>query len=69
MRCYLIFFVIMLTSFAGVSSMAATKIDFNTVDVLTYRYYQEKKWDSLIVIGKQALRQDIDYYYLRVRLV
>ena len=68
MRCYLIFFVIMLTSFAGVSSMAATKIDFNTVDVLTYRYYQEKKWDSLIVIGKQALRQDIDYYYLRVRL-
>lgn len=50
------------------SSMAAVKLDFTTVDMLTYRYYQEKKWDSVIVIGKQALRQEIDYYYLRVRL-
>jgi hypothetical protein len=28
----------------------------------------EQKWDSVILIGKQALRQDIDYYYLRVRI-
>jgi hypothetical protein len=36
--------------------------------MLTYRLYQEKKWDSVIVIGKQALHQDIDFYYLRVRM-
>jgi hypothetical protein len=47
---------------------AAEKLDFATVDLLTYRYYRDKKWDSVIVIGKQALRQDIDYYYLRVRM-
>ena len=49
-------------------SMAAEKLDFATVDILTYRCYQEKKWDSVIVIGKQALRQNIDFYYLRTRL-
>jgi len=53
---------------SGVSSKAEVKLDFTTVDQLTYRYYQEKKWDSVIHIGKQALRQDIDYYYLRVRM-
>jgi hypothetical protein len=49
-------------------SLAGTKLDFRTVDMLTYRYYEEKKWDSVIVIGKQALREDIDYYYLRARM-
>jgi len=48
--------------------VAENKIDYNKADLLTYRYYREKNWDSVIVIGKQALRQDIDFYYLRVRL-
>ena len=48
--------------------MAVTRLDFATVDRLTFRYYSEKKWDSVIAIGRQALRQDIDYYYLRARL-
>jgi len=45
-----------------------TKPDFKTVDSLTYRLYLEKKWDSLVIIGKMALRNDFDYYYLRARL-
>ena len=45
-----------------------TSIDFQTADALTYRYYMEQKWDSVIYIGKQALKNDIDYYYLRTRL-
>ena len=68
MKNNLIFFLIMLAILTGASSMAAIKLDYTTVDLLTYRYYQETKWDSVILIGKQALRQDIDYYYLRVRL-
>lgn len=47
--------------------MAAAS-DFATVDRLTYRYFLERKWDSVIITGKQALHDDIDYYYLRVRL-
>ncbi|MEI7980247.1 MAG: hypothetical protein WCI71_01250 [Bacteroidota bacterium] len=49
-------------------SLAADKPDFTKTDQLTYRLYQEKKWDSLIIVGKQALRQHFDYYYLRVRM-
>jgi hypothetical protein len=54
--------------FNHISLKANDKIDFNTVEKLTYQYYLEKKWDSVILIGKQALRIDIDYYYLRVRM-
>lgn len=49
-------------------SLAETKLDFMTVDRLTYRYYEEQKWDSVIVVGKQALHEDIDFFYLRVRM-
>jgi len=42
--------------------------DFTTVDAVTFRLYQEHKWDSLIVVGKKALKDDIDYYFLRMRL-
>jgi hypothetical protein len=51
-----------------VTLKASVKLDFNTVDELTYRYFLEKKWDSVILIGKQALHVEIDYYYLRVRM-
>ena len=47
---------------------AGERLDFQTVDMLTYRCYNEQKWDSVILVGKKALHQDIDYYYLRVRL-
>jgi len=47
---------------------ASARLDFQTVDMLTYRCYNEQKWDSVILVGKQALRQKIDYYYLRVRM-
>lgn len=64
-RCFLLFVSIHL---AAITCYAGTKLDFTTVDQLTYRCFEEKKWDSVIVVGKQALRQDIDYYYLRVRM-
>ncbi|MCX6287184.1 MAG: hypothetical protein NTY96_08715 [Bacteroidetes bacterium] len=47
---------------------AYVRLDFQTVDMLTYRCYNEQKWDSVILVGKKALHQDIDYYYLRVRM-
>ncbi len=44
------------------------KPDFNTVDHQTYRFYFLENWDSLIIIGEDALKQNIDYFYLRMRL-
>ena len=61
-------FLFTLVLFIAKIANSATKLDFRTVDELSYRYYNEQKWDSVIMIGKKALKQDIDYYYLRVRM-
>lgn len=49
-------------------SNAQEEVDFNRVNAETYRLYLEQEWDSLIDLGKEAIRQDMDYYYLRMRL-
>lgn len=46
----------------------AQKIDFKYVDKKTYDLYFQQKWDSVIIIGKTGLKNDIDYYYLRYRI-
>lgn len=63
-----LFLLSLFISFAPGFLNAAEQLDFRTVDELSYRFYMEQKWDSVIVIGKKALRQNIDYYYLRVRM-
>ncbi len=47
---------------------AQNEVNFKDVDSLTYKYYENLKWDSLIIIGKEGLKNDIDYFYLRMRL-
>jgi tetratricopeptide (TPR) repeat protein len=44
------------------------KTDFQTIHTGTYRMYLAGEWDSLIAMGKQALDQETDYYYLRIRM-
>jgi len=61
-------FLIFISLMAAPSANGSDEPDFKKADQLTYRLYQEKKWDSLILIGKQVLSQDFDYYYLRIRL-
>jgi tetratricopeptide (TPR) repeat protein len=41
---------------------------FIVIDTNTYNLYLEKDWDELIREGKKALRQDVDYYNLRMRI-
>ena len=41
---------------------------FTRINTETYRLYMAQEWDSLIPAGKAGLKQDIDYYYLRMRL-
>jgi len=42
--------------------------NFAEFDTKTYQLYLEKDWDELIHTGKAALKQDNDYYYLRMRI-
>jgi hypothetical protein len=50
------------------SNGQTSEINFKYVDQQTYSYYINGNWDSLICIGNYALINDIDYYYLRVRM-
>lgn len=43
-------------------------IDFATANSKTLQYTNAAKWDSVIYYGNIALKNNIDYFYLRVRL-
>jgi tetratricopeptide (TPR) repeat protein len=59
-----IFLLFTLVFFAAV----AQKPNFKYIDKKTYDLYFQQKWDSLIVVGKTGLKNNIDYYYLRYRI-
>ncbi|HOW32219.1 MAG TPA: tetratricopeptide repeat protein, partial [Bacteroidales bacterium] len=42
--------------------------DFRYYDSVTYRYYTDKDWKSLIAAGNEALQKGFSYNYLDVRL-
>lgn len=62
-KILLIFFLII-----AFSSKAQEKLTFSYVDTNTYNYYLSGDWQSLIILGIQANKNDIDYYYLNYRL-
>ena len=41
---------------------------YSEVDSTTYQLYLDKSWDELIHVGKDAVKKDIDYYFLRMRI-
>ncbi len=43
-------------------------MNFQIVDKKSYAYYENSQWDSLIVLGRKAVKNNIDYYYLNYRL-
>jgi tetratricopeptide (TPR) repeat protein len=61
----LIFVGFMLTGFDGYSQVALSVVD---IDKVTYKQYVEKKWDELIKTGNNALKKNIDFYYLDIRM-
>ena len=50
------------------AATAQQPLNFKTADSLTYALYKRQQWDSLVRAGKAVLHNDIDYYYLRMRL-
>ncbi len=49
-------------------SGAQATMDFNQLNRETYRLYMEQKWDSVIIIGDIALKKEMDFFYLRMRM-
>jgi tetratricopeptide (TPR) repeat protein len=43
-------------------------VNFTNIDIKTYGFATFAEWDSLIHYGKLGLANDIDYFYLRLRL-
>lgn len=62
----LVIMVFLFTSYKA--DAARDTLNFKTADAATYNYYMEQKWDSVIKVGSSAIKQGIDYYYLRMRM-
>jgi len=43
-------------------------MNFKVVDSVTYNLYNQKKWNLLIKTGKNAIKNNIDYFYLELRI-
>jgi hypothetical protein len=50
------------------SKVQENTINFTTIEAKTYKQYLEHFWYELIETAKTALKYDIDYYYLRLRI-
>ncbi|MDG1729685.1 MAG: hypothetical protein P8K68_09240 [Algibacter sp.] len=65
----IIFFLLLVASgFNSTQLVAQENLTLNEIDRLSYDYYIQKKWDDLIDLGKQSLKNDIDFYYLQYRM-
>ena len=53
---------------AGLLTGNALGQSFAKIDSATYAQYLAGDWSELIIEGKNAIRQDVDYYYLRMRI-
>jgi tetratricopeptide (TPR) repeat protein len=62
----IIVIVLVLLSYLG--SHAQVKVSFALYDIQTYQLYQEKSWPGLIELGKLAIKDGHDFFYLRMRI-
>jgi tetratricopeptide (TPR) repeat protein len=54
--------------FFTISSQGQEKPDFTHYNQMTYQHYLNGEWDQVITLAREALKQDIDFYYLRARM-
>ena len=50
------------------ASLSAQEQDFRYYDQLTYDLYQQKHWKELVKVGKEAMHEGYDYYYMQIRI-
>ncbi|MDX2171496.1 MAG: hypothetical protein SFY56_00145 [Bacteroidota bacterium] len=61
-------FIIILLFLIATNFKAQDTLNSFYVESNSYKLYTEKNWTELIKFGNQAIKQDFDYYYLRIRL-
>lgn len=59
--------IIILLLFSGTATFGQ-KLNFIQVDTATYNQYLRGDWEQLIETGKNAMENNIDYYYLQMRI-
>ncbi len=60
------FFLFLMGYFTSIAQQEA--LTYESTDSITYRQYRERDFKGLRRTGLQAIEQDIDFYYLRMRL-
>ncbi len=55
-------------SLVCICAKAQDTLAIDDIEIKTYKLYAEKKWPELIAVINQALANEIDYYYLRMRI-
>lgn len=63
-RQIILFFILFLLS----GNYVRASYTYTDVERMTSRFFIEQKWDSVISVGKEAIKGKIDYYYLRLRM-
>ena len=48
--------------------MAQETMYSESIEQKSYQLYLDKKWDELICVGNNAIKNDMDYFYLRMRI-
>ncbi|WP_338356633.1 tetratricopeptide repeat protein [Yeosuana marina] len=65
----IIFLLLIITSgWNSTRLLAQENLSIIEIDKLTYDYFNQKKWNELIDLGKQSLKNNIDFYYLQYRM-
>jgi hypothetical protein len=66
----LLFFLVIFIAFQAKAQQVSPLVPQNAaeIELISYRLFKEYKWDSLILISKKALKDGVDYFYLRERL-
>jgi len=59
---------IVVVLFLIIRNFSIAQHTFSYYDSLTYRLYNENKWDSVIYFGQKSVNEGFDYYYLRMRI-
>lgn len=62
------YYIIFVFCIWGISGKTQDSLDYYKVDKLTYQYYIDKNWDSICKVGRLAIKKNIDYFYLRMRI-
>lgn len=67
-RVYLLLCLLFLGSVFPINGYSQAIRSSNWYDSVTYASYMKSDWASLTSMGKEALKEKIDFYYLRVRM-